>query len=113
MRILEQLRLLHVGWRDILEVAIVSIAIYRVLLLLIQRTRSMQVMAGVIVVAAAYGLAYFLQLSIIVYLLGQILSYGAIALLLVFAPQLPAALPQIGRSPLSPFFGPLAPARNP
>jgi diadenylate cyclase len=105
MSILEQLRLLHVGWRDILEVAIVSIAIYRVLLLLIQRTRSMQVMAGIIVVAAAYGLAYFLQLSIIVYLLGQILSYGAIALLIVFAPELRAALAQIGRSPMSRFFG--------
>ena len=48
MSILEQLRLLHPGWRDALEVAIVSIAIYRVLLL-IHRTRAMQALAGIAV----------------------------------------------------------------
>ena len=104
MSILEQLRLLHVGWRDILEVAIVSIAIYRVLLL-IHRTRAVQVLAGIIVLAAALGLAYLLQLSVIVYLLTQIFSYGAIALLIVFAPELRATLAQIGRSPMSRLFG--------
>ena len=104
MSILEQLRLLHPGWRDILEVAIVSVAVYRVLLL-IHRTRAMQVLAGIIVLAVAYGLAYLLQLPMIVYLLTLIFSYGAIALLVVFAPELRGALAQIGRSPMSRFFG--------
>ena len=103
MSILEQLRLLHPGWRDALEIAIVSVAIYRVLLL-IHRTRAMQVLAGIIVLAVAFGLAYLLQLSMIVYLLKLIFSYGAIALLVVFAPELRAALAQIGRSPMSRFF---------
>ena len=40
----------------------------------------------------------------IVYLLALVFSYGAIALLVVFAPELRAALAQIGRSPLSRFF---------
>ena len=31
MSLFEQIRLLHPGWRDILEVALVSFAIYRVL----------------------------------------------------------------------------------
>ena len=103
MSILEQLRLLHPGWRDVLEIAIVSVALYRVLLL-IHRTRAMQVLAGIIVLAVAFGLAYLLQLSMIVYLLKLIFSYGAIALLVVFAPELRAALAQIGRSPMSRFF---------
>ena len=34
MSILEQIRLLSIGWRDVLEIAIVGYAIYRVLLLL-------------------------------------------------------------------------------
>src|SRR6478735_6976154 len=106
MSILEQLRLLHPGWRDILEVAIVSVAVYRVLLL-IHRTRAMQVLAGIIVLAVAYGVAYFMQLPMIVYLLKLIFSYGAIALLVVFAPELRAALAQIGRSPMSRLFGQL------
>ena len=103
MSIFEQLRLLHLGWRDVLEIAAVSFAIYRVLLL-IHRTRAMQVLIGIIVLAVAYGIAYVLQLGMIVYLLTLIFSYGAIALLVVFAPELRAALAQIGRSPMSRFF---------
>src|ERR1700760_3229410 len=103
MNVLEQLRLLHPGWRDLLEVGVVSFAIYRVLLL-IHRTRAVQVLVGLIVLALANGLAYVLQLGMIVYILKWIFSYGAIALLVVFAPELRAALAQIGRSPMSRFF---------
>jgi len=103
MSVLEQLRLLHPGWRDALEIGVVSYAIYRVLVL-IHRTRAMQVLVGIIVLAVAYGLAYVLQLGMIIYLLTLVLSYGAIALLVVFAPELRAALAQIGRSPMSRFF---------
>jgi diadenylate cyclase len=103
MSILEQLRLLHPGWRDVLEVAIVSFAIYRVLVL-VYRTRAMQVLVGIIVLAVTYGVAYLLHLAMIVYLLTLVFSYGAIALLVVFAPELRAALAQIGRSPMSRFF---------
>jgi diadenylate cyclase len=103
MSILEQLRLLHPGWRDAVEIIVVSYAIYRVLVL-IHRTRAMQVLVGITVLAVAYGLAYVLQLSMIIYLLTLVFSYGAIALLVVFAPELRAALAQIGRSPMSRFF---------
>jgi diadenylate cyclase len=103
MSFLEQIRLLHPGWRDVLEVLIVSLAIYRVLLV-IHRTRAMQVLVGLIVLAVAYGVAYVLRLGMIVYLLTLIFSYGAIALLIVFAPELRAALAQIGRSPMSRLF---------
>jgi len=107
MSMFEQLRLLHPGWRDALEIAIVSFAIYRGLLL-IHRTRAMQVLAGIVVLGLAYGIAYFLQLSMIVYLLTIIFGYGAIAALVVFAPELRAALAQIGRSPMSRLFGRMA-----
>jgi len=103
MSILEQLRLAHPGWRDALEIIVVSYAIYRVLVL-IHRTRAMQVLVGITVLAVAYGIAYVLQLSMIIYLLTLVFSYGAIALLVVFAPELRAALAQIGRSPMSRFF---------
>jgi diadenylate cyclase len=103
MSLFEQIRLLHPGWRDILEVALVSFAIYRVLLL-VHRTRAMQVLFGIIVLAITYGVAYLLQLAMIVYLLTLVFSYGAIALLVVFAPELRAALAQIGKSPMSRFF---------
>ncbi|HEX3865495.1 MAG TPA: hypothetical protein VHV78_02045 [Gemmatimonadaceae bacterium] len=86
MSVLEQLELLHPGWRDVVEVIVVSLAVYQVLLL-IRRTRAMQILAGIVVLAVAYGVAYVLQLSMIVYLLTLVFSYGAIALLVVFAPE--------------------------
>lgn len=107
MSIFEQLRLMHPGWRDLVEVVIVAVVLYRVLLL-IHRTRAMQVLAGIVVLAVAFGLAYILQLGMIVYLLKLIFGYGAIALLVVFAPELRAGLAQIGRSPMSRFFGHMA-----
>ncbi|MEO7084261.1 MAG: diadenylate cyclase CdaA [Gemmatimonadaceae bacterium] len=107
MSVFEQFRLLHPGWRDGLELIVVSLAIYQVLLL-IRRTRAMQVLAGIVVLALAYGVAYALQLSMIVYLLTLVFSYGAFALLIVFAPELRAALAQIGRSPMSRLFGHMA-----
>jgi diadenylate cyclase len=103
MSIFEQWRLLHPGWRDVLEVAIVSFAIYRVLVL-VHRTRAMQVLIGIIVLAITYGIATLLHLAMIVYLLTLVFSYFAFALLIVFAPELRAALAQIGRSPMSRFF---------
>ncbi len=103
MSVFEQIRLLHPGWRDVLEVAIVSYAVYRVLLLF-HRTRAIQVLGGIIVLAGAYGVAYVLQLGMILYLLAFISSYGFIALLVVFAPELRGALALIGRSPLSRLF---------
>jgi diadenylate cyclase len=103
MSVFEQMRLLHPGWRDVLEVAIVSYTLYRVLLLF-HRTRAIQVLGGVIVLALAYGAAYVLQLGMILYLLALIFSYGAIALLVVCAPELRGALARIGRSPMSRLF---------
>jgi diadenylate cyclase len=61
----------------------------------------MQVLVGLVVLAVAYGVAYLLHFGMIVYLLTLIFSYGAIALLVVFAPELRAALAQIGQSPMS------------
>jgi diadenylate cyclase len=103
MNLLEQLRLIDLGWRDVVEIAVASFAIYRVLLLL-QRRRAMQILIGVIILAVAYAFGVVLKLNMITYLLSQVFQYAAFALLIVFAPELRAALAQIGRSPLSKFL---------
>lgn len=93
----EPLRLLHPDWRDVLEVALVSFVLYRVLLLF-QRTRAVRIMLGLVVLVAAYGVAYVLKLGMITTLLGLLFQYGAIALLIVFHPELRAALAHLGRT---------------
>ena len=59
---------------------------------------------GVIILAVSYAVGVVLKLSMITYLLSQVFQYAAFALLIVFAPELRAALAQIGRSPLSKFL---------
>lgn len=100
MSFLQEFRLLHPGWRDLLEIVLVSFVIYRVLLLL-QRTRAVQIFAGIVLLVLAYAAAWLLKLGMIVYLLQLVLQYGAFALLIVFQPELRAALAQLGRTPMA------------
>ncbi|SVC34030.1 uncharacterized protein METZ01_LOCUS286884, partial [marine metagenome] len=63
-RIWEQLQFLRLGWTDLVEILIVTFLLYR-LLVMIQRTRAIQIMLGVILLAFTYGVARFLDLILI------------------------------------------------
>jgi diadenylate cyclase len=93
----EHFRLLHVGWRDVLEVALISVVLYRVLILF-HRTRAVRILLGLVVLVSAYAFASLLKLGMISTLLGLMFQYGAIALLIVFHPELRAALAHLGRT---------------
>lgn len=94
---LEHFRLLHPDWRDIVEIAIVAFLLYRALLLF-QRTRAVRILLGLVVLVTTYLIAYVLKLTMITGLLGLVFQYGAIALIIVFHPELRAALAHLGRS---------------
>jgi diadenylate cyclase len=93
----EQLRFLIPGWTDLLEIFIVAFLLYRILLV-IQRTRAEQIMFGVGLVGLIYLLARLLDLILVRSLLEAAFQYGAIAALVVFQPELRAALARLGRS---------------
>ena len=93
----EHFRLMHPGWRDVLEVALVSFVIYRVLLVF-QRTRAVRILLGLVVLLLSYVVASVLKLGMITYLLGLAFQYGVIALLIVFHPELRAGLARLGRT---------------
>jgi len=93
----EQLRLLHPGWREVLELVLVVYAIYRVLRVF-HGTRTLQVLSGLAILIVAYAAAWALKLQLITFLLGYVFEYGAIALLVVFAPELRAALAHFGQA---------------
>lgn len=96
-RIWEQLRFLRPDWTDFVEILIVAFLLYRILLV-IQRTRAMQIMLGVVLLAFTYGAARVLDLLLVRTLLEAAFQYGAIALLVVFQPELRAALARLGQS---------------
>lgn len=103
MNILDQFRFLAFGWRDAFEIAIVGYVIYR-LLLLIHGTRAVQMLIGIMVLAFTYALAWIFKLTMITYLLEFVFKYGAFAALVIFQPELRAALARLGQSRITRFF---------
>jgi diadenylate cyclase len=93
----EQVRLLTPGWTDLIEIVIVAALLYRILLL-VQRTRAMQMILGIGLLGGVYFLADFLEFSLIRSILQNLFQYGAIAALVVFQPELRAALARLGQS---------------
>jgi diadenylate cyclase len=100
---LAQLRLLHPGWRDVVEILIVAYTLYRVLRLF-HGTRTLQIVTGMGMLLAIYAAAWLLKLEMITYVLGFVFQYGAIALLIVFAPELRAALAHLGQARFAGLF---------
>lgn len=96
-RLWDQLQLLRPGWTDLAEILVVAFLLYRILLV-IQRTRAMQILLGVVLLAVAYGIAGALDLILVRTLLEAFFQYGAIAALVVFQPELRAALARLGQS---------------
>jgi len=100
---LQQLHVLHPGWRDAVEILIVAYALYRVLRLF-HGTRTLQILSGLGMLLALYAVAWGLRLDLITYLIGFVFQYGAIALLVVFAPELRAALAHLGQARFARLF---------
>jgi diadenylate cyclase len=93
----EQLQFLIPGWTDLLEILIVAFLLYRILVV-IQRTRAEQIMFGVGLVGLLYLTSRILDLILVRSLLEAAFQYGAIAALVVFQPELRAALARLGRN---------------
>ena len=61
-------------------------------------------LVGIVVLVLAYAVAWALKLTMITYLLGLVFTYGVFALLIVFQPELRAALAHLGQARFARFF---------
>lgn len=95
---------LHPDWRNYLDILILAVMIYEVMRLVI-RTRASSVIKGVFVFLVLAWLANFLQLNVVSWVIGQFLSVGLIAAVILFQPELRSALEQIGRTSIIPAGG--------
>jgi diadenylate cyclase len=96
-RVWDQLQFLRPGWGDLIEILVVGFLFYR-LLILLQRTRAMQMLLGAFLLVGVYFAARLLDFSLIRYLLENLFQYGAIAALVVFQPELRSGLARLGRN---------------
>ncbi len=96
---LDQIAFFAPDWRDLVEILIVATVLYRILVLL-AGTRAIQMLLGLFLVIGIYFLARLLSFDLIIYLLGNVFSFGVIAALVVFQPELRNALAHLGRNKL-------------
>lgn len=90
----------------LLDICIVA-ALFYYIFLLMQGTRAVQLMKGLLVLVAAVTLSSWLELSALRWLLSQLWSVIILAVAVIFQPEIRRALEQIGRSRLylRPFEG--------
>jgi diadenylate cyclase len=94
---LDQFRFLEVGWRDVLEVGLVAYVLYRVLILL-HGTRAVQMLLGIVVLVFVYAVAWLMKLTMLLRLLGYLFTFAPFAAVVLFQPELRAALAHLGQA---------------
>ena len=93
-----------IGVNDILDILIVAFIFYKILEF-IKETRAQQLIKGLLVLVVAFFLSDLFNLYALNWLLRGTMTVGAIALVVVFQPELRRALEYVGRSKIvkSPF----------
>lgn len=87
-------------WRAGLEILLLAAIIYY-FLLLFRGTRGAAVFTGLVLCLIGVGaMTWFFQLDVINWIMGRMLAFLAIAVLVIFQPELRRALAQIGSQPL-------------
>ncbi|MBR2743848.1 MAG: diadenylate cyclase CdaA [Clostridia bacterium] len=88
----------------ILDVAIVIFLIYK-FFFLTKNSRITQLIKGIFIYIAITALSSLFELRILNYILKSFLSYGVIALIVIFQPELRRALEQLGSNKFTKFIG--------
>ncbi len=91
------------NFTDVLDIAIVSYVVYR-LLLFFRKSRSGQVVRAIGIILAAMILSNLLNLYIVSFLLNRAVEMGLIAIIIIFQPELRRFLERIGSGKLSGVF---------
>ncbi len=89
-----------IGWGGLFEVLVLAVLFYYIFLFF-QGTRGAQVLIGMLVLLAVMlALTYFLDLAALNWLLRNISVYLAVAVLVIFQPEIRRALAELGRQPV-------------
>ncbi|WP_202081285.1 diadenylate cyclase CdaA [Caldalkalibacillus salinus] len=84
---------------EIIDILLVTLVIYY-LITLIRGTRAVQLLKGLFVIVVAWLLSSFFGLKTLSFIITQTMTYGVLAVLIIFQPELRRALEQLGRGKL-------------
>lgn len=80
---------------DIIDILLVTYVIYK-LLMLVRGTRAIQLLKGIMVIVVAWLISTFFELRTLQWLMSQAFTYGVLAIIIIFQPELRRALEKIG-----------------
>ena len=85
-----------IGPTDIIEIIIIAFVLYQVMVW-VKNTRAWMLFKGIIVILIFLLLAALFQMNTILWLSGKVVNIAAIALVIIFQPELRNALERLGR----------------
>lgn len=88
-----------IGVKDIIDILIVSYVIYH-LILLLRGTRAIQLLKGIFVVVITWAVSIWFELNTLQWMMNQMFTFGVLAVIIIFQPELRRALEQLGRGKL-------------
>ena len=87
-------------YRDIIDIVVLAFFVYKGIQL-VRETRAWQLVKGLLFLFAVYFLANLLDLKAMRVIMQNIVTFGAVAVVIVFQPELRRVLERIGRSNFS------------
>ena len=90
-----------VGITDVLDVLVVAFIIYKILGF-IRETRAQQLVKGLLAVAIAFAVSEILHLYTLNWIIRAVITWGVLALIVLFQPELRRALEHMGRRTFMP-----------
>ena len=97
MNIPINIRWLQTYLLPVIDISIIAFVIYRIYLMM-SGTRAIQVVKGLALIIVAAWLSRFLRLETMSWLLNQIIQFAAIALIILFQPELRRMLTRVGQN---------------
>ncbi|WP_303660330.1 diadenylate cyclase CdaA [Salipaludibacillus sp. LMS25] len=80
----------------VVDILLVAFVIYK-LIMVIKGTRAVQLVKGITVILAVWFLSGYLGLNTLQWIMQQAVTYGLLAIIIIFQPELRRALEQLGR----------------
>lgn len=99
------------GITDLIDICVVAYVMFQ-LIKLLRETRAIQLVKGLLALVAVYLAAHILQLRSISFLMQNVFQIGAIALIVLFQPELRKVLEQVGRTRVSALGSVFAPTSD-
>lgn len=96
---LSKLHIPSIIWTDVVEIFIIAFLLYHIMLW-IKNTRAWALLKGLLVIGAFVLIAVFFRMNTILWIVTNLFSIAAIAIVVVLQPELRKALEELGRKNL-------------